>query len=144
MCSFIRSYTGCEWTDSTSDSFASVRWQEAGWNLDVVTKIRILYMSEIKPRSTELSRLTQLRITSSLFFQRRSLLVFFSVFIILTLSKSDVDPPASSNGRLRMPLSSPPFLTFSLTVPLSCPIPQEPPMSYVTILLPPTSKNGSE
>ena len=41
--------------------------------------------------------------------------------------------------------SPPPFLTFSLTVPLSCPIPQEPPKSYVTILLPPpTSENGSE
>jgi hypothetical protein len=58
-------------------------------------------MSEIKPRSTELYQLTPVGCTCVLFFQLRSFLVFFSVFIILTLSKSDVDPPASSNGRLR-------------------------------------------
>lgn len=61
-------------------------------------------MSEIKPRSVEPSQLTPLRVTSLLLFRRWSLVVFFSVSIILTLSKSDVDPPASSNGRLRMPL----------------------------------------
>jgi hypothetical protein len=81
-----------------------VRWYEVGSNPDWVNKIRILYMSEIKPRSAEPSQLTPLRVTSLLLFRRWSLLVFFSVSIILTLSKSDVDPPASSNGRLRTPL----------------------------------------